>query len=73
MCVSNKIGLCAQNMITTLGSTVNINGGAFYDHLIQQNGDFKCHIIECRSRIKEGVLNQRIRSRKMCRNVEDVV
>ena len=32
--------------------------------LIWQNKDSICHIIECRSRIKEGVLNQKVWSRK---------
>ena len=41
--------------------------------LVRQNEDSKCRIIECRSRIKEGVLNQKIWSRKMCRNMEGVV
>jgi hypothetical protein len=33
MCLK-EIGLCVQNMITALGSIVNIIGGDLYDHLM---------------------------------------
>ena len=42
--------------------------------LVLQNGDSKCRMIECCSRIKEGVLIKKLFSLpKMCCNIKGVV